>query len=269
LPQDNKIPERLFDDISDCDTAIKTAFYAVKQPCFVEHSSQEAGFRFSNPGALEFCLLKLARSTSSLFAMATLFQQGFIQEICILARSIIEQAWQAEFVALAHGEVADDQKAKNLIDKFFSDHRRTREIEIERTISRQEEINKLVGRDTDAAKILVDWTQLPEGMDATLADIPASKLMSDIYLMYSNYVHARYPEIMDLFSEPPIQINTSGFRNGPKIREMLEIIDMNIVGVANATKLVIVKFSLEEFVCHNSRVRAWYHRSNLNRQAFD
>src|SRR5260370_37240087 len=67
------------------------------------------------------------------------------------------------------------------------------------------------------------WIRLPE-RDETEGRTPAERLYFDTYRLFSNYVHAKYPECMDLYGGRPGQFHLHGMNGTPKDGKNLEIL---------------------------------------------
>lgn len=244
---------------------IETLFASIEPPVFLKFSDREAGFRFKTATPFHFCILKLGRAVSTLNAASHLYERGFSQEICTLIRILSECTTHAEYVAqgVENGQVKEE--VFEYVEAYFNDTRRVRGMAAPRNHIRQEKINKAVGRFTDEAKDLIDeGTQLPEDIEDLdyLLSLPASQLMSDVYRVFSNYVHARYPETMDMFGGGARVPHLNGMLGTPKDQENLETITMFITAVSNAAKLVIFKFGVEHLIESEKRFSIWL-RSGL------
>jgi hypothetical protein len=67
------------------------------------HSGQRHhGFRYGKPDVRHFCLLKAVRAVSALNAAIELARCGYVQEIAVLIRTVIESTTHIEFVLSGH-----------------------------------------------------------------------------------------------------------------------------------------------------------------------
>lgn len=178
----------------------------VDKPILYESGKIHHGFRFLNPGAKHFCILKAARAISGLNAAIALLEKGFIQEIAIIIRSIIECTSHIDYVlaGLENGQLKPPQM--KFVNAYFEDFRRNDVGDFKRPHLKQKDVHKVVGGNLDELIKHVEGGEEFAGVDS-------SKLMSNIYLTYSNYVHSRYPEVMDLFGESPERFHLEGIRN--------------------------------------------------------
>ena len=63
--------------------------------------------------------------------------------------------------------------------------------------------------------------------------MPAGKLLSNVYRAYSNVVHGKYPEIINLYSRRPGHFHLRGMKSTPKETEILETLETFIVSAIN------------------------------------
>jgi len=240
---------------------IYALFDRVEPPRYVHFSPDVAGFRFTAPSAYLFCLLKLGKAVSTLNAMRCLLSGGFNQEICVLVRTLVECTTHAEYVALS---ITDGKAPSNIeayVAAYFADSDRSTIGNSVSGLVRQEKVHKSVGAHTDAIKSDPSWR---EDMPHDLADRPdliestAASLMSEVYVRFSAYVHARYPEVMDLIGGEGPRIHLNGTKGTPKDKESREIIETFIVTASNALKFAIFKFNVQGQLT-SLRHRLWLH----------
>jgi hypothetical protein len=62
-----------------------------------------AGFRYSSPDVRHFCLLKAARALSDFNACVELARKGYLQEVCVLIRTMVECTRHLEYVIEPYG----------------------------------------------------------------------------------------------------------------------------------------------------------------------
>ena len=187
----------------------------VYQPIFCDSNGPDRYFRYPSPGIQHFCILKFARVVSSLNAALRLARDGFNQEVCILIRAMIESATLIEWAIESLDPAATHKPAVDAhIAAFFADHDRSPGTPHRPAGVKQEDIHK------DIAKIFDQRL----GMLGVTVGKSTKELMSRTFLAYSYYVHARYPELMDMFGGNPVQLHLDGMSNTPKDRENLEIL---------------------------------------------
>jgi hypothetical protein len=157
--------------------------------------NSDHGYRFDEPTTHHFCLLKAVRVVSALNASVELARRGYTQEIAVLMRTVAEFTTHIEFVLDMDDSAEHELKVKNYIEAFFADSRRDPEAELKKAQVPQGIVHISIGRTLD--KLMAEQAGSVEGR------IPAASLYSNVYRIYSNYVHGKYPEIMDLYGGMP------------------------------------------------------------------
>ncbi len=231
-----------------------TAFADSLSPPIFYHSGQEHyGYRYGKPGVRHFCLLKSVRAVSALNAMVALARGGFAQEIGVLVRTLVECTTHIEFVidALDENDVLAPYVDKYVQD-FFADFARNSSADFKRAQVRQSVVHQRLGATLD------DIAQ--QAGDAGQR-APAERMYSNVYLTYSNYVHAKYPEIMDLYGGTPGRFHLDGMRGTPKDEENLQIIDTFIDTVAIALKLMVSSLRLHSILEAEPALGIWFRSS--------
>jgi hypothetical protein len=74
----------------------------------------------------------------------------------------------------------------------------------------------------------------------------------------SNYVHAKYPEVMDLYGGRPGRFHLRGMGGTPKDSENLEIIQTFITTASNAFVIMIQSLKLHAIVEADPVLAKWY-----------
>jgi hypothetical protein len=152
-----------------------------------------------------------------------------------------------EFV-LAPGE-EDRSNIEKYVQEFFADSRREPTSEIKRAQVRQGVVHESLGRRLDAfAKQEGETGEHP----------PAEVLYSNNYRAFSNYVHGKYPEVMDMYGGTPGHFHLRGMRGTPKDAENLEILSTYISTVANAFVAIIQSLDLREVIKADPVVVRWF-----------
>lgn len=199
-------------------------------PIWYRSVGTHMGFRYTAPDARHFCLLKGVRAVSGMNACINLAIGGYTQEIGVIIRTIVECTSLIDWVKLEaspDGSLRSDPQ-RTYVKTYFEDYRRDRTGESLNLAVRQKDIHQDVGA----------W--LDEGAERVgVESSSTARLMSNIYLANSSYVHARYPEVMDLFGGLPGVFHLHGMRGTPKDTENAEIIatyattvDQAIAGIA-------------------------------------
>jgi hypothetical protein len=223
------------------------------QPPIFYHSGQEHyGYRYGKPEARHFCLLKSVRAVSALNAMIALARGGFAQEVGVLGRTMVECTTHIEFVLDSVDESELTSDAKKYVADFFADFGRDSASDFKRAQVRQGTVHERLGASLDNRA-----TQAGEAMQRT----PAEALYSNVYLTYSNYVHSKYPEIMDLYGGDPAHFHMDGMRATPKDEENLRVIDASIDTAANTLKLIVTSLRLYSILESDARLSIWFQSS--------
>jgi hypothetical protein len=213
-------------------------------------TGQERGFRYENPDVRHFCLLKAVRVASALNAALELARTGYTQELAALMRILSECTKHIEFVLdIDDGEEHRSNVARYL-HEFFEDIRRDPEAEIKGVLIREKIVNEQLGKTLDRIA-----TQHGE----TENRVPAARLFYRSSRAFMFYVHARYPESMDLYGGRPGRFHLRGMRGTPKDRENLEVLD-TFMTTAHTTFVIMVQGipDLREVVLLNQVLRRWY-----------
>lgn len=220
-------------------------------PSFVENGRSPPGYRFADPGWKHFCLLKSVRAVSGLNTCAHLTSGGFNQEMVVLVRTITECTTQIEFVlaGLEGDELADAQR--DFVRAYFADSERDGSGRSVRLPFRQGEVHKVVGRHTDELVRRVD-------LKGEFSGIESEKLHSKTYLTNSNYVHSRYPEVMDMFGGREPRFHLRGMRGTPKDFESVEILEAFAVTVSHALRYLVLVLGLVGAVRQDVELANWY-----------
>jgi hypothetical protein len=182
--------------------------------------------------------------------MIALAQGGFAQEISVLVRTVVEYTTHIEFVlhALNENDLLASDAGKYAHD-FFADFARNGSADFKRAQIRQGVVNRRLGETLD-------------NFSGSAGDaerrVPPERTYSDIYLTYSNYVHAKYPEIMDLYGGSPRRFHLDGMRGTPKDEEALQIIDVFIDTAAVALTLMVSKLHLRSILETDLELSIWF-----------
>jgi hypothetical protein len=90
----------------------------------------------------------------------------------------------------------------------------------------------------------------------------AEHLFSNVYLTYSNYVHGKYPETMDLYGGAPAHFHLRGMGGTPKDAENLAIIDSFVDTVSITFAQMVSYLRLHDLVERDPLLADWF-RSTL------
>lgn len=184
-------------------------------------SDDERGFRYEAPDVQHFCLLKAVRALSALNAAIELARKGYTQEIAVLMRTMIECTTHIEFVLEIDDSEEHRAAVRKYVDDFFANDHRSPTAEIRRAQIQQGKVHATLGRTLD---------KIAEELGEMESRTPAARVYSNSYRIFSNYVHAKYPECMDLYGGRPGQFHLHGMNGTPKEGENLEILQLGDIG---------------------------------------
>lgn len=244
-PLDNYI-EHFRERIVPLDRFLHRLTFSLDAP---EFNRAELGFRFKDPGLVHFCLLRSVRIVSALSASIELARSGFPQEIAVLLRTMIEYASQIDFMLAsrdANGKLSPE--AAMILSDYFDDASRAGEPKSKKTKLTQKRVHDVVG------------AQLDKYADPGAK--PASQLLSNNYFRFSYYVHARYPESMDLYGGRPGRFHLDGMRGTPKDAENIAILDSMITMASLCLKGVVQGLKLHQIVSSDPVLVEWLHASS-------
>lgn len=162
-------------------------------------------FRYARKDIHEAIVQKVARSISTLNAIAVLLRAGFVQEVGVLFRTLDEIHEDIVFLATALTNNARTERHDKYLEVFFADYvfaRQRGTLEIAKP-------NMLPRKKIRAHTIRV----LGKGIDVA----QAVTSLEAIGTAYSGYVHANSESIMDLYGGDPPQFHVHGMCGTPRI----------------------------------------------------
>lgn len=223
---------------------------SLNPPIIYDSGIQHWGFRYAKPTAKHFCMLKAARAISGINASVVLAKAGFPQEICVLIRTVIECLSHIEFIIAGIKDEKLEARQQEIVDKFFEDYRRNSSSDFLGPTIRQKEVHDIIDR------FFEDVGATGEG--GQFASVSLGSLMSNIYRNFSNYVHARYPESMDMYGGAPPYFHMKGMSGTPKDTENLLIIENFTNSVALVLALMIQKFDMKRSLIKVPELAGWF-----------
>jgi hypothetical protein len=221
------------------------------RPLWYHSGKEHYGFRYGKPDVRHFCLLKAARAVSGINAAIELAGGGYAQEIGVLIRTVIECTTHIEFVLSAGDDTGNlEPVAAKYVQEYFDDFARNSATDIKRAQVKQGTVHKQLGTE-------LDITAHESGRDA--AKVKAEQIYSNIYRSFSNYVHGKYPETMDLYGGTPGCFHLCGMSGTPKDAENIEIIDTFVTTVSISLMLMVSRLKLHDLVESDAVLAAWFH----------
>jgi hypothetical protein len=167
-------------------------------------------------------------------------------------RTLVECTIHIDFVLEEDNTEEHRAVVRKYMDDFFADDQRSPTAEIRKAQIQQGKVHATIGRALD--KIAADRGEM-EGR------IAAARLYSDIYRVLSNYVHAKYPECMDLYGGRPGQFHLHGMSGTPKDGENLATLEMFTATLTNCLVRIIQGLNLRRFVDADPVIGVWYKRT--------
>jgi hypothetical protein len=227
---------------------------ALGNPTLHHSASLGRGFRYPNPDVRHFCLLKAVRAISGFNAAIVLAREGYTQEIAVIIRTIIECATHIEYVMTANESDAEGKKKiEKYVQDFFDDFERGDPNVIRRAQVPQRLVHETIAADLDRVIQQMDRRE-------KYRDVNTVKLLWNVYRIFSNYVHSKYPEVMDLFGGTPGKFHLCGMLGTSKDAENLEILETYIITISNTIRLMILQLDLRDIVQREPLLAKWYAR---------
>lgn len=236
------IDERV-DDLSDFVHALEAS---LEKPTFHQ---KERYFRYGNPTLIHFVLLKSARIVSAFYACSSLCRGGFVQEMYVLLRTAVEYCSQIDYMMSSVDDMQmPSDRAQAIVNDYFADHYESRSNSEKRLKLKQEDVHKRVG------------SYIDEALGETDRDVPLSKLMSNVYINLSNFVHGRHVECMDLYAGNPGHFHLFGMSGTPKDVENVEVLETYLRTAELCFVSVVHTMNLLPLLKENDDLGAWYRR---------
>lgn len=223
---------------------------SLPEPLHYHSGQKHYGFRFGKPDVRHFCLLKAIRAVSAFNASIALARGGYTQEIAVLMRTLIECTTHIEFVLTgldSTGKMAP--AAESYVQAYFDDYARNNSADFKRPQVRQNKVHEAVGNRLD---------EFAQQYATKFTNMKAAKRFSNIYLTFSNYVHARYPEVMDLYGGIPGQFHLRGMKGTPKDKENIETLETFFVTVSQSLMQIVLSLKLRELVLRDPLLAEWF-----------
>ncbi len=238
----------LQESVSTLEKVVQLVAGTLDEPVLRQINS-DRGFRFAAPDIRHFCILKAVRVVSALNASIMLARGGYTQEIAVLMRTVSEFATHIDFVLDTDGSDEHRTRVKNYIEAFFADTRRDPGSDIKKAQVPQGVVHASIGKTLDKLADEHGWSD---------GRVPAASLYSNVYRIFSNYVHGKYPEIMDLFGGRPGRFHLRGMSGTPKDFENIETINTFISTASNSLIVIIQGLNLFALLQSDPALTRWY-----------
>jgi hypothetical protein len=209
-------------------------------------------FLFTKPGLTHFCLLRGVRMVSALNASIELARCGFSQEIAVVLRTMIEYSTQIDFMVTSYSNGQLSPTAAQFLKAYFEDDERgSDDPNRPKAKLNQKHVHDVIGS-------ALDQFLAVHGSTTSGNRQPTSELLSNVYINFSNYVHGKYPESMDLYGGTPGGFHMNGKRGTPKDNENIEIIDTMITSASNCFKGMVQGLELKSIVSADPMLSEWF-----------
>ncbi|VWC79657.1 hypothetical protein [Burkholderia lata] len=199
--------DELYDQaIGNMERTVHDLAARLSRPEMVTVGDIAIGFRFSEKGAAEAIVQKMARVVSSLRAARLLLAHGFIGEQAAMHRMIDEAEEDISFLSLGMMFGEKDLHRKFLEDFYqeeFEDPARPVQTRIRRGNIPRGRIHAYLAQSPAA------------GLDPSTA----SETMQTIHKAYSGYVHGASPHLMEMYGGEPARFHMAGMRQSPLWRD--------------------------------------------------
>lgn len=213
----------------------------------------DGGFRYQSPDFRHFCLLRACRIVSALSGALELARCGYPQEIGVLYRVVQESSSQIDAVMVqirSDGRVSGD--LAKFIHSYFSDTHRSEALRPDSPARlSQKYVNDLIGSQLDKFNPLdpshPNWKS-------------AADRHWHVDWVFSNYVHGRYPEAMDLYGGSPGRFHLFGMKGTPKDSENIEMLDAFITRASRCFIGLAQGLQLRDVISRDQMLREWYQR---------
>ena len=216
---------------------------------------QYRGFRYDNPGMIEFCTLKAMFAVSNLRAATILAEAGYAQQVGLLLRVVIDAYTQIEFVLAGYKDGVLGRAQSKHIKAFFEDYQRGPDIVPKSSKTRQEDIHEVI------AKSFLEGNSVQDS--GPHRGKKPTDMLYKIYITFCNYIHGSYPEILDMFGgASPGYFHLSGMKDTPKDHESLAQLSCFCDSVALSVRHMVLIFQLKEKVFENPELAAWWVKSH-------
>lgn len=206
-----------------------------------------AAFVYKSPTVKHVCLLKGIRIVSGLNALLVLFQAGYVTEMGVLIRTIGDCINDIYFLLEHFPDITPE--VEKYLSNFFSE-------DLEETSIAQDQERKT--HRTKARKIYASRARL---LSEHINFSVGRDMVYKIYSVYSGYVHAAYPNIMEMYGgEPPHKFHLQGMKGTPRIADWEEILIAFIRSTTLVFGYIAEKYDMTDLVQEIRRVLDWFER---------
>ena len=178
----------------------------VPAPRFIKTASV-CGFRYREKSIPQAVVQKLARLVSTLYATRILLDHGFFQEVGALKRILDEI--QEDVLFLLDGYGKSSSRHKQFLDSFYEE-----EFD-ESTAIDSTQKRKMVARQKIWAHNI---RAMSEFAGSPINPSQMTEVLRTLHKVYSGYVHAASPHIMEMYGGNPARFHMVGMTGTPHER---------------------------------------------------
>jgi hypothetical protein len=239
----------LEEQLDPLDRLVRLFCASLDAPVFVADGPDRV-YRCRAPDVRHFCLLKAVVALSGLHAALVLARRGYVFQVFVLLRTVVESASHIEYV-LDPGEDADHRADVNrYVSAYFAAGERDPAVEIRKAARvEQKKVHTVIGRTLD---------RFMEQVGVTEDRKPAADAHHAVNSAFSNYVHGKYPESIDLYGGRPGRFHVTGMSGTPKDGEMLEMLEPLIGRTSGAFVQMVQMLELGALVSSDPVVATWF-----------
>ncbi|HUW18966.1 MAG TPA: hypothetical protein VMW16_06660 [Sedimentisphaerales bacterium] len=167
-------------------------------------------FIYNRPMVKHVCLLKGVRIVSGLNALMVLFEAGYVTEMGVVMRTISDCINAIYFLLENFPQTTPE--VEQYVSNFFSEV--LDEPEIAPSLGKKRYRTKVKKIHASRARLLSEHVNFAVGRDMVYQN----------YSAYSGYVHASYPNIMEIYGgEPPYKFHPKGIKETSRIKDWEEV----------------------------------------------
>ena len=207
--------------------------------------SAHGAFLYRSPTVKHVCMLKGIRIVSGLNALLVLFEAGYVTEMGVLMRTISDCMNAIYFVLEHFPELTPE------VEKFVSDFfaEMMDEPEIGPDQSGKVYRTKVKKIHASRARLLSEHINFAVGRDMVYKN----------YSAYSGYVHAAYPNIMEIYGgERPYSFHVQGLKGTPRLKEWETILVTFIRSAFLVFGYMAEKYDKAELIHEIRKIMGWF-----------
>lgn len=240
--------ETLEECLAQLDYYIVALERKIPKPFEIIDNEKVRGFRYGKPGIVHYTVINLANSSATLKSTLILSRLGFNSQAAILMRFIMEANSKLSYVLSGLNGSELDRKSESFLNDYFSDNVRDGPARRPYKAIPQKDIHR-----RNSEKISRDLEHLRNfGINSTVKndENQYAKLLSSLYSNFSNHVHGRYPEMMDIFGEFSRELKLSGNTESKDVDASIEFEFLHEIALSTTKnlKLALVLFEAASLI---------------------